>query len=205
MPFTSGLKKFASVVRPSGIGRYICVEKIPVIEPCRKVEILHQAVHQEHGAFQSVVVLIPVGDRILHQPLHIVHGRHDVIEAFAGRLQSVASAQRRFHQIARPDTFLVSLPEVLAPIRLHPSHARLSTVGAPPCTDRFKPMEIIAVHAAVANAQRFANACAGRHLQRRRSPGYWEAGSRHEAKPRVREKCRKSPSPNPNSRTGAYR
>ena len=27
--FTSGLKKFASVVRAGGIGRYICVEKMP--------------------------------------------------------------------------------------------------------------------------------------------------------------------------------
>ncbi len=26
MLFTSGLKKFASVVRPSGMGRYICVD-----------------------------------------------------------------------------------------------------------------------------------------------------------------------------------
>ena len=74
MPFTSGLKKFASVVRAGGIGRYICVENGfgAAVELRREVEVLDQAVHQQHGALQAVGMLIAIGDRVLHQPPHIV-------------------------------------------------------------------------------------------------------------------------------------
>ena len=58
---------------------------------------------------------------------------------------------------SRPDAFAQRLPELVAAIRLDPLHAGLA--AAPPlhhALDGLQAVEIVAVHAAVADAQRLA-------------------------------------------------
>ena len=104
-------------------------------------------------------MLVAIGDRIPHQRLHVFRGRKDVVEARARRFQRMAAAQRGFDEILRPDAFLVCLPEVLAAIGLQPLDAGLA---AAPALDhalhRLETVEVVAVDAAVADADRLANA-----------------------------------------------
>src|SRR3954467_810000 len=94
-----------------------------------------------------------------------------MVEAVARGLQRVAATERRLHQILRPQTVLLRLPEILAPIGLHPLDACFSSPPAFHHTlRRSETVETGAGDAAVAYANGVADARPQRHLDRRRSP-----------------------------------
>ena len=168
MLFTSGLKKFASVVRPAGMGRYICVENgsLAAVDARGEVEILHQAAHQQHGALQPVGVLVAVGDGILAPAAACRRRGKIVVEAFARRASACGCGTARPPSAPRGQTpSSMRLPEIVAAIGLHPLHAGLAAL-APlhHALDRFERVEIVAVDAAVADAHRLADPRAERHL-----------------------------------------
>src|SRR5271169_721522 len=81
----------------------------------------------------------------------------------------------------RPDVFLISLPEVLPTVSLHPLHPGLASV-APlhHALNGFQAVEIVAVHAAIADTQCLVDLRAPWHLDRRCTPCHRQAGTCHE-------------------------
>ena len=101
-----------------------------------KLKSSHQAAHQQHGALQAVGVFVAIGHRVLAPArcMSSTVGKMSLKPVARGR-QRVAAAQRGLHQLARPDAFLMRLPELLAAIGLHPLDAGLAAAAAaPPCT-----------------------------------------------------------------------
>jgi len=45
-----------------------------------EVEVADQAAHEQHGGLEAVIVLVAVGDGIIHLRLHICKGRKDIVE-----------------------------------------------------------------------------------------------------------------------------
>ena len=97
-------------------------------------------------------MLIVISDRIFHQPPHIVKAWENVVEAGPRRGQRVAAAQRRVKQPLRPHSAAHRFPELVPAIGLKPRDAGLPALAAFQHTLQcFEAMEIVAVHAAVAD------------------------------------------------------
>ena len=171
-----------------------------------EVEIAQQAVHEEHGALEAVVVLVAVGDGVRREAAHLVDRREDVVEAGAGGHERVAAAQRRVHQRLGPDAFAQRLPELVAAIGLDPFDAGLAA-AAPldHALDGLEAVKIVAIDAAVADAERLADARAERHLDLRSAPRHGQARSRHEREFHLARRVVHLASPSPNSTRDACR
>ena len=212
MWFTSGLKKFASVVRAGGIGRYICVERTvgPPVEARGEVEVLAPGRSAAAScSFRPSCVLVAVGDRVLHQPAASRRGVGKTwLKPCAGRRERVAAAQRGFEQLAA-----TRRPPARRPSRScrrgRPARQRDAGLAARAALDhalqRLQRVEVVAVDAAVADADGLSNPRPERHLHRRRPPRDRQARPGHHGKSHPRVRCRTSPSPTPSSRTGACR
>src|ERR1039458_3370593 len=104
-------------------------------------------------------------ERVPHEAAHVVIGGEDVAVALASWRERVAPGQRRLHQRPGPDAFAQRVPKLVSAICLHPLDAGLA--AAPPfdhALDGLQTVKVIAVHAAVADAQGFADARSERHL-----------------------------------------
>ena len=122
-----------------------------------------------------------VSDRISCQILHLLQGWIDAGEALPAVPERLAAAQRGLEQRRRPDSLLVRFPEVLAPICLQPLDSRLPAL-APfhHALHGFQGMDIVAVHIAIGDAHRLADASPQRHLHLRHPPRHRQARSGHE-------------------------
>ena len=155
---------------------------LAALEPRREVEVLHQAVEQDHRAPEAVEVLVVVGDGILHEAFHLVDGRERVVEAAARRGQGVAAAQRRLEQVAGPEPVAVRLPETVAAERLEPAHTGLAPLPAlDHALQGFEGVEVVAVDPADADADRLVYPGGQGHVDRRGAPGDREGGAGHES------------------------
>ncbi len=129
-------------------------------------------------------MFVTIRDRVPGQALHIFEGGEGVVEAGARRGQRMATAQRRVHQLARPDAVAEGLPEFIAAIGLQPLDSGFSASAAlHHALDCFEPVEIVAVDTAVTHAQGFGDAGVMRELEGGNPPGDRQAGARHVWKP----------------------
>src|ERR1035441_2234208 len=110
-------------------------------------------------------MLVAVSDRIAHEAPHVVIGGEDVAEALASGRERVAPGQRRLHQWPGPDAFAQRVPELVSAICLYPLDAGLT--AAPPfdhALDGLQTVKVVAVHAAVADADRKSTRLNSSHL-----------------------------------------
>src|SRR5207245_10603232 len=73
-----------------------------------KGEVAHEAVHEEHGCLEAVLVLEAVSDRLFDPCPHLAFGRMAVAEG-RGLSQGLAAAQTCFEEIGVPAAGLPGL------------------------------------------------------------------------------------------------
>src|SRR5881396_3923036 len=130
-----------------------------------EVEVFDESAHKQHGAFQPVGVLVTIGHRVPDEPPHVVFGREVVVETLSRWPQRVAAAKGGLHQVLRPDTLLVCLPELVAAVCLQPLYTGLATPAAlHHALYGFEAVEVVTIHSAVADAHRFPDPRPKRHF-----------------------------------------
>ena len=90
----------------------------------------------------------------------------------------MAAAEGGVHEFARPDVVAHCFPEIIAAVGLHPLDSGLATAPAfHHALQGFEAVEVIAIDAAVADAECFADLGAEGHFDGRGPPGDGEAGA----------------------------
>ncbi len=148
-----------------------------------EVEILHQAVHQDHGRFEAIHVLVLVGNGIFDKLLHLVQGWEDVVEARSRGGEGVTAAEGCLEELGRPEPLMMGLPEEVATVGLQPLDALFTTFAAfHHALDGLQSVDVVAVDTAVCDAQSLPNAGAQGHVDGRGAPGDRQGRAGHECK-----------------------
>src|SRR3954470_6398365 len=126
-------------------------------------------------------MLILIGNRVFHQPLHVIDGWKDIIESGPSWSKRMAAAQRGIKETLRPYTLAHRIPKLFSAIRLQPGNPGLpARTPLQHALQSFKAMEVVTVHASIADRDGLFYPGVVWHLQRRDAPCDGKTGTSEE-------------------------